>query len=347
MKKNLNWNSIVFVILLITIALSFGAVVVNKQNYLNKSLEIQNIENILSQNIISDSTSYINNFLNANKKTQFYKPILWCPLEVKYLSWVQLLWSWNTNFDKNSKNCTWSVDWNNLILNYSWSYLEFSTWSLNWTWFALTKTSTWYNWVFESKTISFDTPKINTDYILQKIEKSWIILKNTWYQNIFWLNDKINDFIDKDPDNIEPFKKLWNTSSWMLYFDISWSFSWKIIEFDKNIFNSSSKLVKKGELDFYSNSWAIWYLQNDKTVKTTTWSALKLDFKTKDYAIFLSYNSWTLDNIRYKFSIYDNDKLVYINPIKNLNDKIDYLANIIIIDWQKFYHKLKNITKNK
>ncbi len=346
-KNNTNWNSIFFVILLITLTLSLWVLVINKQNYFEKSTQIKNIENILSQNIIFDSSNYINTFLSVNKKTEFYKPILWCPLDIKYFSWSELIWSWNTSLDETNKTCTWSIDLKDLVLNYSLSYLDFLTWSLDLTWFTLNKTWTWYDWSIWDKTITFENPKINTNYISQKIQKSWIILKNTWYQNIFWSNDKINYFIDEDLANIEPLKKLWNTSSWTLYFDINWSFSWKIIEFDKNIFNNSNKLVKISENYFFSNSWAIWYLQDDKSINSNTWTALKLDFTNKDYAIFLSYNSWVLDNIRYSLNIYNDDNLVYINPIKYLNEKIDYLANIIIINKNNFYYKLKNITKNK
>lgn len=347
MQTNKKAFFLVYVLILVAMVLSLWVIVLNKQSYFDKNMQYTKINDILSKNIISKSNTSITNFLKDNSNNWLFIPILSCPEEVSYLSWSELLWTGKTFFENNF--CSWTINSKVLNVFYSWSYDTFSTWSLWWTWFNLTWTNTLTWNLGEWYSVSFLKPIVFDErFVKEKLQISWYILKNNLYQNIFWNNSKINDFIDSDTLNILPFEKLSNTQSWVIYLEINDAFSWKIIEFDKNMFDLQNKLVKKDEIDFFSNSWINWYLQGDLSFNSSLWIPKVFDFKNKNYSIFLSSNTWSLSNIKYTFKVYtDTQTGVYINPVKNTLDKIEYLWNNVLKQDLKYYYKLQNIINYK
>lgn len=342
MKQTKKGFSLIYVFFLITITLFFWIVILNKQSYFEKNLEFTQIQDILSKNISTQADISINYNLENNQNNWLYIPVLSCPEEVSFFSWSTLLSTWTTIFEDNF--CSWTL--NNELLNifYTWSYTNFWSWILSGSWFELVWTNT-LTWNLNPYYVSFEKSTLYDDrYIKVRIEKSWIILKNTWWQNIFWNNTQINDFILSNTNNKEPFLKLWNTSSWVLYFDISDSFSWKIIEFDKNMFDTHKKLLKIDEINFENNWWIIWYLQNDFSFSWSIWTPKYFDFQNKDYAIFLSYNTWSLENIRYTLKVFNQTwTWIYINPIKDDIENQEYLwNNIFLKDWI-YYSQIQKI----
>lgn len=338
---------VVYIFFLITITLSFWVVILNKQSYFEKNLEYTQIQDLLSKNILTNSNLTINYNKENNSNTWLYIPFLSCPQDVKYYSWTELLSTGKTIFENNF--CSWSLWGEVLNLFHTWTYSNFWSWKLWVNNFTLywTDTLTWD--LVNDKKISFLKTEIFDDrFVKARLENNWIIIKNTWYQNIFWSNTKIKNFIDSNVNNINPFLKLSNTQSWVLYFDINDSFSWKIIEFDKDIFNNSNKLIKKNEINFSSIWWIIWYLQDDLSFSSSILNPKIFDFSSKDYAIFLSYNTWSLDNIRYKLKIYSNTQTwVYINPLKDDVENMQYLWNNIIINNWQFYNKIYKVIDYK
>lgn len=337
---------IIYVFFLITLILSFWFVILNKQAYFEKSLEGAFIQDILSKNILTQATLSINYLKENNKNNGLYIPFLSCPEEVKIFSWSELTQTGKTTFDNN--NCTWTFNWENLILYYTWNYTTFWSGELGWNGFELS----WENILtgtFSPLDVSFEKPTIfQDDFIKARTEINGIIIKNTWFQNIFWNNTQINNFISSNTNNSLPFLSLWNTSSWVLYLDITDSFSGKIITFDKVIFDMHNKLVQTDEINFSHSWWIIGYLQDDLSFSGSLWNPKVFDFESNNYAIFLSYNTWILDNIRYNLRVFSYDGVtVYINPIKDDTDNIEFLGNTILIhNWQYFY-KIYKVTDYK
>lgn len=346
MKNFKKWFSIIYVFFLITLISFFWIVVLNKQLYFQKSLEFFQIEEKLLKNILTNWKISIDLNIENNLSWSLYIPILSCPEEVKYFSWEILLYTWKTIFENNF--CSWSLNWENLKLYYTWDYNNFWSWILWLTWFELNWDDI-LTWGLAPNYISFEKPNNFDDrFIKSRTEIIWNIVKWTWWKNIFWNNTQINDFISTNTNNKEPFLRLWNTWTWILFFDISWSFSWKIIEFDKNLFDNNNKLLKINEFDFLSSTWVKWYLENNWNFSESISNPKKFDFINKDYAIFLSYNDWGLESINYTLKIFSETwTWVYINPIKDDSDKIEYLWNNILIYNKDYYNKIYKIQHYK
>lgn len=348
MVNKSKWFSLIYVLILIFISVSFWMIVLNKQNFFEKNLEYDNILNTLSKNIVSQVDIY-KNILNNNINKSYLKEIKSCPNEVKYFSWNTLLWTWKTNFVENNNffYCSWILNWNTLNLFYlSWS---FSSWTLNSTWFNLINNLDIFSWsLLPNNSISFSWDIIDTRYIDHRILKNWIIFRNTWYQNIFWINDKLREIINKNKNNTWSFVNIWNVNSWALFFDTNDSFSWKIIEFNKNIFGLDNKLVKKWEINFSSSWQTIGYLQDNLSFSSNFWTPKYFDFKNNDYAVFLSYNTWSLDQIKYTLKIFSNsNSWVIINWVDDDSNLIEYLGNGVIINNWQYYNKIYKLTDYK
>jgi hypothetical protein len=62
----------------------------------------------------------------------------------------------------------------------------------------------------------------------------------------------------------------------------------------------------------------------------------------------LSYSTWAYDSIRYNIKVFsDSQSWVYINPIKDDTNLIEYLWNNILINNWHFYYKIYKISKDK
>lgn len=190
------------------------------------------------------------------------------------------------------------------------------------------------------------------DFVL---DSTWTYLKIKWYiksnsdfNNIFWSNTEINNFINSSSYN--QINKIWNIWSWKIYLDIDNSATLKFVEFDKSIYNSSSTLKYLSGFSFSIPTGSIWYLTKNWIV--SSWAlADKYDFSSKDYAIFLSYNSsWAsrseLDYLTYSIKIYDDYwSWIYINPIKLDSWLNKYLWYDIILSKWNYISKTMKLTK--
>lgn len=345
LKNKAFW--IIYLFFLITIVLVFWVVILNKQSYFEKNMEFTRIQDILSKNILTNSSLSLSYHKENNSNSWIYVPFLSCPEEVKYFSWSELISTGKTIFYQNY--CSWTLKNSTLNLFYNWTYSNFSSWTLWLDNFNLYWTN-YLTWDINlNDKISFEKSNIFDDrFVKARTEINWIILKNTWFNNIFWINDEIRSFIDKNTNNIWNFLNISKVGSWIIYLDINDTFSWKIVEFDKSLFNIENKLLKINELNFWSDGWILGYLQNDLSFSWTIWDPKIFDFKNKDYALFLSYNTWSLDDIRYNLKVYtDTWSWVYINPIKDDSDKIEYLWNNILINNWIFLNKIYKIIDYK
>lgn len=333
---------ILYVFFLIAFILSFWLIILNKQSYFEKNIQFMQINDMLDKNISSQANISLSRLKEGNKNNWLFIPILSCPQEIHLFSGSELVASGNTIFQDNY--CSGALNQENLLLFYTGSYDQFSSGTLWGTWFELL----WENTLtgdISPYSLVFEKPNyFDTRFIDARLEHIWILLKNNGWQNIFWNHKSMQTYINDNTNNILPFELLWNTQSWVLYLDVSDSFSGKIITFDRELFETQKKLLKTDEIEF-SRSWGVvWYLQEDLSFSTNRATAKIFDFKNNDYGVFLSYHTWSLDNIRYTLKVFTQDGTwVYINPIKDDTSQIEYLWNHIFFYQGVFYNKLSKI----
>lgn len=175
---------------------------------------------------------------------------------------------------------------------------------------------------------------------------SWVIPLNSWYNYIYSVNSDIRNFINTITwSELWWLLKIWNVQTWIVYLEVNDAFSWKIIETNKTIYDNDKRLTKVNEF-LFSSTWAkIWYLQNSWSISTWTLNVKNFDFKNKDYLFFINYSSWGDLNLRYNLKIYNKDLTwVYINPLTNTWNKIEYLWNYWLENNWKYILKSYKIT---
>ncbi len=174
----------------------------------------------------------------------------------------------------------------------------------------------------------------------------WFVYPEDNYKKIFWNNTRTSKYIDRNINNNDNLNiKIWNSFSWVLFFDLKWSYKIKILEIDKSLFNSNSEIKILNNYE-YVGSTSSWYLQRNGSLnQTVTWNELSFDFKNKDYALFLKSNTWTLS---YNFYWQQSWTGLYINPIDDsYSNEIRYLWNDMIIENWLYKHKHKEIIYSK
>lgn len=197
-----------------------------------------------------------------------------------------------------------------------------STWSVN------------YPWIYQD------------DDVFVRKNIFWFIYPEDDYKKIFWNNTRTSKYIDRNINNNDNLNiKIWNSSSWVLFFDLKWDYKMKILEIDKSLFNSNSEVKVLNKYDYVGLT-SSWYLQRNGSLnQIITWNELFFDFKNKDYALFLKSNTWTLN---YSFYWQQSWTGLYINPIDDsYSNEIRYLWNDMIIENWIYKHKHKEIIYNK
>lgn len=297
---------------------------------------------MLNKHISTQANLSLSAIKEDNKNNGPFIPVLSCPEEVNVFSGSELLYSGSTVFQDNY--CSWVLNSDILHLFYTWWYNQFSSGTLWGTGFELL----WEDILSGSilpLTLSFEKPNsFDSRFIDARLENVWILLKNNGWKNIFWNQKSLQAFISNNSNNISPFELLWNTQSGVLYLDVSDSFSGKIVTFDRELFETQKKLLKIDEIEFSSSWGVVGYLQNDLSFSPNIAIPKILDFKNNDYWVFLSYHTWSLDNIRYTLKVFTQmGTWVYINPIKDDASQIEYLWNYIFFHQGVFYNKLSKI----
>lgn len=380
MKILKKWVTLIYVLFLIMILAFLWTIIINNQNTFKTNLEYNFLNDKLLKNLkVKFDLSYSYHIKN-NTDWMWFSDSVNCPSNVSYYSGATLLGTWSTSlfFDEiihpPSYICSGSIYWKQLNLYYNDTFNSFSWWKLWLDSFQLIWNSISMTWTINTKYVNFsftgyskiDWNKNSDDYKNWSTDNisypNWSEDNDTYarkiiywyatnlsYSNLFWSNNQINKYIESNTNNLDSNNKLiGKVENWMLYFDIDNGFSWLIIQFNKNIYDNQKKLIKQSQIEFSNQNWAVWYLQNDNTFSTSTTNARILDFKNNDYAIFLKSNNYQNEYIKYKFQIFDKTwSWVYINPIKDDLDKINYLSNdILIFNWWYIY-KIEEFFKNK
>ena len=325
MKKTKKASSLIMVIVLLTMWLILWTIIIQKKASINNILEDFGIKSTLSQNI-STNDNLIEKHIQNNKPNWNYRDIINCPLDIRYMSWAAIIWTWTTSIFSENENyfCSWSINSNDLKINFNENYNSFTWWILWSSWFILSYNNPNFSGAIDSKIIEFDYDLSNVNlynYSLWKKEISWKV-DNMDYKMIFYINDKVRKIINDNTNNNSNYtKKIQEVFSGSIFLDINWTWSIKIIEFDKTNIN---KLTKKDIiLEWDIPSWS-WNIQN-----------LYLDFTNNDFAVFLK----SIDNNILDYNLKINDiswSWVFITPIRDDLDYIEFLSQDIIIKNNNF-----------
>lgn len=192
------------------------------------------------------------------------------------------------------------------------------------------------------------------DDIYARKNNLWYIENESGYFNIFWNNPRINDFIHKNPNNTDSWVALlWETSTWFLFLNISDWASLKLVQFDKDKYDSTSELKKIWEYDWnitYSSSWFISFSNWSLALNPSLSNWIIFDFTKNYYGLFLSYSGWTYgNNLQYILSwVNGNNYPIIINPLDDSDSNyFKYLGYDIIIRDNKYYSKINQIEAPK
>jgi hypothetical protein len=314
-----------------------------------------------------------NELVSPTKHTQTWAYCSWTYTQTKYgpTCWIPIMpctktyWSsrpFTIKFNNDYTNFSWaSYFWEDVTLantyeaqfhdsdntkmtftNSPWSDLiddnfNSDNYNVNSTWSA----ATWVVYPLNSNWRVFE----DDDVKARKIAYSYIT-PEAWYVNVFWSNTKMSNFIDKNINNDDNINiKIWEVGSWTLYFDIDEAVDFRIVEFDKNRFDTTKELIATQVYE-KSFTWGIiWYLQlNSWQISFSdihTSNDFIFDFKTKDYAVFLKNKSILKSTILCRISWEDKSswKGIYLVPLDDSdNIIIKYLWwNIIKIDSDYIY----------
>ena len=368
MKHKNKWIVLIYVLFLVTLAVSFATILLNNSSYMFNINEYYDIEQKLYSNINSDWQVLVDINREFNSNWSWFNDSVSCP------SWISISMSWTINRDD-----IWST-----IIN-SWSvyceasylskpvYIYFNSWmtdlvEASYSGYTVSITGwTWdmFFWDAESTLIDFSwynvsTPDLydddynsdnymvtstwNTHYlswyqdddVLGKTNIYWYVAPDIWYKKVFWNTDAFTKIVNDNTNNIDLLNmKIWDTSTWYLYFDIDKQFDMRLSVFDRTIYNDTKELILKERLDVSSSEGVLWFLEKDWTFSSTSSWVTSYNFNfdsTNDmYAIFLkSIWTWTLlYKIRWES---DSWTWIYIAPIDDSNAEIvRYAGNEILI----------------
>jgi hypothetical protein len=300
-----------------------------------------------------------------------YGPTCWMPM-MPCIKTYWTLWPFSIDFNNNYTNFSWATYSGETVLvntalnpyeaqfhdsdntkmqftNSPWSDLiddnfNSDNYNVNSTWSA----ATWTVYPNNSNWKAF----WDDDADARKITYSYIY-PEAWLVNVFWSNSKNSKIIDKNSNNDDNINmKIWDTSNWILYFDIDEEIDLKIVEFSKSDFDTTWELTPIKTYNYTSTGWEIWYLQNNAWTLSfsdiSTANDFVFDFKNEDYAIFMKNNS--SETIFYRIRWYDKTtwKWLYIVPIDDSDPIIiKVLWAWIIKSWANYIYKFLEIVGEK
>jgi hypothetical protein len=308
-----------------------------------------------------------------------------CPDNIT-MSWKTIFSGWITTTWGNSWTiyvCSWSYNWLllNILSNTGFTSFDKAKWwndnitltdnlsdKLYWTfpsydsWTLITIPYTSYkktDWIDDNFN---DDNYIATYNISSNIKDNddiwrttivWYVKNNLTLDNIFWNNEKTNQYIANNSNNVNnSYINIWNVNSGSLYLNIDKNSTVKVVKFDKAKYTQNKELSIIESFEWSISAWS-WYIEKNWTIlylNTNILSAniYNFDFQNSDYAIFVKNNwIWVL-NYKITWINRTTSKSIYLSPINDFYPKeIKVLSSYIIIDswiyiWkQSEYIKLK------
>ncbi len=180
------------------------------------------------------------------------------------------------------------------------------------------------------------------DDALARTSIYWYISPQSEYSNILWSNTKTQNFITANPNNSDAYyDKIGTLNSWYLYLDADRDFDMKILQIDKNRYDTTNEFITISKEETAWIPASIGYIQTNSWTLSLTWvltgNEYEFDFVANDYAIFLN-NAWS-GVLTYVLSAENASwSWVYINSIDDSGlASIKYLWAELIQDVEKNY----------
>jgi len=376
---------LLFVLFLVSIAVTMWTVVFNNSWVYHNNIEYQNIRKILNDNISIKSTSSLNLSKYYNSNWSWFIDNISCPTDIT-MSWSS---SMQTGINSSIRYLTWnilcqwtySVSGKDFEIYFNSWFTDFSTWTYQWSnvpiiwWIGQTRFSdgdstlmtfvnTWLPWDNYDDDFNSDNYNVNStwsiyypdnyeddDDFIRKNIIGYIKPLNNFF-NVFWNNYKTNEYIDNNLNNSWSTNlKIWDVSDWIVFLDINWEFDMNIVKFNKSLFENDN-IISSLDIQYGTNlSWS-WYIQNNAWVLSlswaVTWNEYTFDFASQDYGIFIKNLTWAV--LEYNInSITTSWTWIYINPIDDSwTWTIKMLVNDIIInDGTRYSFENKEVEMEK
>jgi hypothetical protein len=281
--------------------------------------------------------------------------------ELRYLTWsIVCFWLHNNWSDLTF---TFNSDFDDLIFaKYQGYQIAINSWSTSWTFWDSDSTfiDLWGTSYLVADGIddNFDSDNysasstwsifypdgyIDNDSDARALNYGYII-EDSWLYNVFWSNTRMKNYIGENPFNNDAIlKKLWQTWSWYLSLDINDSYRMFLYRIDNTTYNESNEMIIEQRIVWDAQLGGIWYLQDDLSLDSGTWSAYNFDFINHDYALFIeNTSSWALlYQIRWEDATTGSG--LYLNPLKDDDISVfSYLWSHMLVDdewkliWDQF-----------
>lgn len=383
MLHNKKATILIYVIVLISIVMTLSIIVLNNSMQLENSLNYQIIKSEFSKKIKekwalmatydklvnSNWSGFTDNISCPDNITMSWETLSWTATTIWTTSWSTYICSWSyqslpliiypnillTSFTW----ATWGIDNINLtdnsVDNLSWIFPSYDTWTtITITYASFQKPdSIDDNFNDDNYKATYNiSENIKDDDDIWRTTIVWYV-KNIWIlENIFWNNEKTNEYIQNNSNNINnSYINIWNVSSGSLHLVINNNSTIKVVKFDRTKYTQNKELFVTESFEWTISAWS-WYIEKSWTTLSLAWSIwlsnYNFDFQNYDYAIFVK-NNW-IWALNYKISWIDinTSKSIYISPVNDSYPKeIKVLSSYIIIDswiyiWkQSEYIKLK------
>lgn len=378
LKKKTDALILIYILFLVTISIVFSTILINNNAFLFNISRYFDVESKLFSNINSDASILVNINRELNSNWEWFSDNAWCP-ELPWgvsMSWTTVAASLSTTLvNSGAVYCEGDYFWKSLRLyfntafdeiisaDFDWSAISIIAWvwttpftdpdntliDISWDIYYIPD---WIDDNFDSDnymvtsswtiaTGTYYSDWYQDDDVLWRMQYFWYVTEDFWFKKVFWNTSKVLKLIDENDNNWDSLnEKIWVVSDWIFHFDIDKSFDIRIVNFDRNIFNTTKELKIKSRID-WTMSAGVWYLQSNAGVlslsETITWNELEFDFANEDYAIFIK-DTWA-GTLLYKIKAETLSwKWIYIIPINDEDENVvEFVWNEIIIDEKWWY----------
>jgi len=377
----LRWTVLVYTLVLVILGVIMATVILNVAVQLSTEYDLRNIDLSLNSIIKSKSDLTYKYAKDLNANGSWFVDIVGCPtnytmsgatLRQTNLS-SQLTYTWwiiscEWSFNGNPVSFYFNSGYSDLqFAQYLWSQLITNSWSTSWNFpdaentfidlslsFPLVPDGIDDNFNSDNYTISSTWSQMYPNWYVDddagaRLLSYWYVLDNSWLYNIFWSNTKMKQYIENNSNNTDTiYKKIQWLSNWYLKLDINKTFKAVLYIINKSSYDETNELIIQNTLVWTGELATIWYLQNDMSIASGTWSAFQFDFTSFDYALFIENTSGS-GALLYKVQLEDalTGSWVYMNPLDDSQTGILwYLGSHILIDAEGrlIWEQLENFT---
>ncbi len=385
MKYTKIWNVLIYSLVLVNLALLLALAMFNNFFVFLANTEWGNIQKKLSNLILEKGALYSKYSVSLNSNGSWVVDNIWCPENVSMsgetilsvLNTTPVVYSGSIYCSAIHSGIPYYIYFNPDFTGFSgalylWDNVNLDSWGLALRSFVdaddtLLDISAWLptspdgiddNFNTDNYSISasgslmFPWNYIDDDAAARTTVYGYIP-PDSIYTNILWSNTRVQEYIEENPNNNDDYYvTLWSVNSGYLYLDIDKDFDMKIIQFDKNTYNTSTELIPVVVEETTWISASIGYIQNNSWTLSLsgglTWNEYLFDFMTNDYAIFLNNTgTWVLTYVlSWENSSWSG---VYINAIDDSwAGSIKYLwAEMIQDDEKNYIWKIMEVTNKK